>query len=66
MNDTVLRLSVCLSHLLIAAAACGGFAAMGLAGKRYRSITATAGAAAAQRSAANAGSGGMFIADVGS
>jgi len=52
---------------LIAAAACGGFAAMGLAGKRYRSITATAGAAAAaQRSAANAGSGGMFIADVGS
>jgi len=52
---------------LIAAAACGGFAAMGLAGKRYRSITAAAGAAAAQRSAAiYAGSGGMFIADVGS
>ena len=33
-------LSVCLSQLSIAAAACGGFAAVGPAGGRYRSIAA--------------------------
>ena len=35
--------SVCLSHSF-AAAACGGFPAVGLAGKRYRSIASAAGA----------------------
>ena len=33
---------VCLSHLSTAAAACGGFAALGPAGRRYRSISARA------------------------
>ena len=37
--------SVCLSHLF-AAAACAGFPAVGLAGKRYRSIASAAGAKA--------------------
>jgi len=34
------RLTVCLSRLSTAAAACGGFAAVGPAGRRYRSIAA--------------------------
>ena len=49
------RLSVWLSHRLIAAAACGGFAAERPAGRRYRS-TAGVSAAATRRSAVNAGS----------
>ena len=52
-----IRLSVCLSQLSAAAAACGGFAAVGPAGRRYRSIAAwpapsNNGAAAARRSVA--------------
>ena len=40
-NGTVsIRLSVCLSHLSTAAAECSGFAAVGPAGRRYRSIAA--------------------------
>jgi len=36
-NGTVsVRLSVCLSHLSTAVAACGGFAALGQADRRYR------------------------------
>ena len=55
------RPSVCLSQKSTAAAACGGFAAVSLAGRRYRSITArpapsNKGAAAARRSATNASS----------
>jgi len=55
------RPSVCLSQKSTAAAACGGFAAVSLAGRRYRSITArpvpsSNGAAAARRSATNASS----------
>ena len=51
-----IRLSVCLSQLSAAAAACGGFAAVGPSGRRYRSIVAwpapsSNGAAAARRSA---------------
>jgi len=34
--------SVCLSHLLTAACRCGGFAAVGPAGRRHRSIAAAA------------------------
>ena len=45
-NDTVsvrlVCLSVCLPHLSNAACRCGGFAAVGPAGKRYRSIAAAA------------------------
>ena len=52
-----------------AAAACGGFAAVGPAGRRYRSIAARPAPqqhrAAARRAAANAGSA-TFSADVGS
>jgi len=59
-NGTGVRLSVCLSQLSTAAAACREFAAVGLAGRRYRSIAArpapsSNGAAAAWRSAAKAG-----------
>ena len=58
--------SVCLSHSL-AAAACAGFAAVGPAGRRYRSIAARPApqqhGAAARRAAANAGSA-TFTADV--
>ena len=53
--------SVCVFILSTAAAACGGFAAVGPAGRRYRS---TAAAAAARRSAANASSVSLS-ADVG-
>jgi len=66
--ETEQCLSVCLFHLP-AAAACGGFAAVGLAGTRYRSIDARPAqqqhGAAARRAAANAGSA-TFTADVGS
>jgi len=41
--------SVCLSHHLTAAAACGGFAAERRAGRKYRSTTAGSNAAAARR-----------------
>ena len=51
----IVCLSICLSHLP-AAAACGWFAAVGPAGRRYWSIVAAASTAAAWRSAANAGS----------
>ena len=44
--------SICLSHLLTAAAACGGFAAVGPAGRRCRWTAAAAGRTAARRSAA--------------
>ena len=58
--ETVRRPSVCLSHSP-AAAACAGFAAVGPAGRRYRSIAARPApqpqhGAAARRAAANAGS----------
>ena len=62
------RPSVCLSHSP-AAAACGGFAAVGPAGRRYRSITARPArnqhGAAARHAAANTGSA-TFSAYVGS
>ena len=47
-----------------AAAACGGFAAVGPAGRRYRWIAPEQNRAAARHAAANAGSG-TFTADVG-
>ena len=46
------RLSVCLSHLSTAAAACGGFAVVGPAGGRYRSTAAATGRPAARCTAA--------------
>ena len=57
------RPSVCLFHHSAAAAACGGFAAEGPAGRIYRSTAAPPGAAAARRSAAKA-SGVTLSADV--
>jgi len=48
--------SVRQSYLSTAACRCGGFAAVGPAGMRYRSMAAAAGAAAARRSGANASS----------
>jgi len=57
-NGTVsVRLTVCLFQLSTAAAARGGFAAVGPAGRKYRSIAArpapsSNGAAAARRTAA--------------
>jgi len=38
----IVRLSVCLSHLLTAACRCGGFAAVGTASRRHRLIAAAA------------------------
>jgi len=55
--------SVCLFQSS-AAAACGGFAAVGPAGRRYRWIAPQQNGAAARHAAANAGSG-TFTADVG-
>ena len=71
-NDTIRCASICPSVRLSrspAAAACGGFAALGPAGRRYRSIAERPApqqhGAAARRAAANAGSA-TFTAYVGS
>ena len=64
-NGTVsVRLSVCLSHSP-AAAAYGGFAAVGPADRKYRSIAARPAPQQHGATAANAGSA-TFTADVGS
>jgi len=49
-------MSVCLSQLWTAAAACGGFAAVGPAGKSYRSIAARPARGSNGATAANASS----------